>query len=148
MGTQTEKQRIGQIGEDIACTFLVKKGFTIIDRNYRKKWGEIDIIAEKGRELHFIEVKTVTHENNKRVTRGTDDQYRAEDNVHPWKLQRLSRAIQSYLAEKGREEGEWVFSVIVIRLDEKQKTAKVRHIRDIVLEERSERTTAFNAGVS
>jgi len=43
----TEKQIIGNLGEDIGCKFLVKRGFLIKDRNYRKKWGELDIIAEK-----------------------------------------------------------------------------------------------------
>lgn len=38
--------KIGNLGENIACNFLEKKGFKIIERNYRKKWGEIDIIAQ------------------------------------------------------------------------------------------------------
>src|SRR3989338_3683782 len=60
MPRETEKQRIGNIGEELACMFLVKQGFTIIERNYKKKWGEIDIMAKKDKILHFIEVKTVT----------------------------------------------------------------------------------------
>ncbi|MBI4691919.1 MAG: YraN family protein [Candidatus Terrybacteria bacterium] len=43
---QTDKQKIGEIGENTACKFLMKQGFIIKDRNYRKKWGEIDIIAQ------------------------------------------------------------------------------------------------------
>jgi len=42
----TNNIKIGNLGEDIACRFLKKKGFKIVDRNYRKKWGEIDIIAQ------------------------------------------------------------------------------------------------------
>ena len=56
----TDKQKIGNLGEDIGCKFLVKRGFSIKDRNYRKKWGEIDIVVEKDAVLHFIEVKTVS----------------------------------------------------------------------------------------
>lgn len=54
------KQKIGKIGEDIACKYLQKNKYIIIDRNFRCKQGEIDIIAcdEKSRELVFIEVKT------------------------------------------------------------------------------------------
>ena len=55
---------IGRLGEDIACRFLKEKGFKVVERNYWKKWGEIDIVAEKEGVLRFIEVKTVTRENN------------------------------------------------------------------------------------
>lgn len=54
------KQKIGKIGEDIVCKYLQKKEYIIIDRNFRCKQGEIDIIAcdEILKELVFIEVKT------------------------------------------------------------------------------------------
>ncbi len=54
----SEKQKIGELGENIAVKFLTKKGFFISERNYTKKWGEIDIIAEKNNKLYFIEVKS------------------------------------------------------------------------------------------
>ena len=49
----SETQKTGEIGENIAVKFLVKHGFSILDRNYTKKWGEIDIIAEKSNKLYF-----------------------------------------------------------------------------------------------
>ncbi len=54
------KQQRGKIGEDLACKHLQKNKYTIINRNFRCKQGEIDIIAydEKRKELIFIEVKT------------------------------------------------------------------------------------------
>ena len=42
------RKEVGRVGEDIAAQFLERKGFKILARNYRKPWGEIDIIAEKG----------------------------------------------------------------------------------------------------
>jgi Holliday junction resolvase-like predicted endonuclease len=48
----------GNIGEEIACKFLESKGFKIVERNYRKKFAEIDIVARKGKIINFIEVKT------------------------------------------------------------------------------------------
>ena len=131
----TEKQKIGQIGEDCACRYLVERGFKIIERNYLKKWGEIDIIAKKKKKIHFVEVKAVSRDLSEgNVIRETskgilasvidtlrggrqnkqgseqehvdeniflsdkeipknNDSYRAEDNMHPWKLQRLGRAV-------------------------------------------------------
>jgi len=46
------------IGEDAACNFLLKKGYKILERNFRKGYGEIDIIATHKGVLVFIEVKT------------------------------------------------------------------------------------------
>lgn len=49
---------IGKWGEDQACCFLVRKGFRVIERNYHTTVGEIDIIARKGDDIYFVEVKT------------------------------------------------------------------------------------------
>ena len=47
----------GILGENRACSFLKKRKFEILERNFHSKFGEIDIIAKKGEILHFIEVK-------------------------------------------------------------------------------------------
>ena len=49
----SEKQKIGEIGENVAVKFLMKHDFLILDRNYTKKWGEIDIVAEKDNKIIF-----------------------------------------------------------------------------------------------
>src|SRR5664279_3130833 len=110
----TEKQVIGKIGEDCVCKYLQKLGYKIADRNYLKKWGEIDVVAVKDKKIHFVEVKSVSREinngQNGNVTRETNDRYRAEDNMHPWKLQRLGRVIQSYLLDKDiADDIDWQF---------------------------------------
>ena len=129
---ETEKQRIGRIGEDTACRFLVKQGFSIVERNYWKKWGEIDIIAQKSKKLHFVEVKTVSRENLAEVTREIDN-YQPEENVHPAKVGRMGRTIQTYLLEKDLEDKEWQFDVLAVFLDIKNREAKVRFTEDIVI---------------
>ncbi len=139
----TEKQKIGQIGEDCACEYLEKNGYKIIDRNYLKKWGEIDIVAQKGRKIHFVEVKSVsrslsTQAGLSSVTHVTDekekDGYRAEDNMHPWKLQRLSRVIQSYLLDKNiSDETEWQFNLATVYIDTNKRLSRVFLLEDIVL---------------
>jgi putative endonuclease len=129
----TEKQKIGQIGEDFACEYLQKQGFKIIDRNYLKKWGEIDIIAQKNNKIHFVEVKTVSR-NERTVIYETSDSYRAEDNMHPWKLQRLARAVQSYLLDKNvREDMEWQFDLATVHINANKGLLKVMMLEDIVL---------------
>ncbi|OGG54997.1 hypothetical protein A3D62_03060 [Candidatus Kaiserbacteria bacterium RIFCSPHIGHO2_02_FULL_49_11] len=130
--SETEKQVVGRLGEDTACKFLVKRGLTIIDRNYLKKWGEIDIVAQNNGKWHFVEVKTVSRENLRDISHETLDSYRPEDNVHPQKLLRLSRAVQSYLLEK-KIESEWQFDVIAVFLDLKNREARCRYLEDVVL---------------
>ncbi|MCX6754946.1 MAG: YraN family protein [Candidatus Nomurabacteria bacterium] len=142
----SETQKIGEIGENVACKFLVKQGFTIIERNYTRKYGEIDIVAQRQEKqldkrtgdvsqvtkIYFIEVKAVTRDLS--VNRETLDTWRPEDNMHPWKLKRLSRTIQTYLvAKKIPEDVEWQFDLLVVFLDMKAKKARVKIVSDVIL---------------
>ncbi len=134
---RTQKRKTGDIGENIACRFLVKRGFEIVEQNYSKKWGEIDIIARKGQKLHFVEVKSVTRDSLKYVSPETDS-YQPEDNLHPWKLKRLSRVIQTYLLGYSGNRGvthetDWQFDVMTVYLDLKGMEAKVNYMEDIIL---------------
>jgi len=51
------KRKIGDIGEEVVCKYLETKGFRVLERNYLRKWGEIDIVAEKDQLLSFIDQK-------------------------------------------------------------------------------------------
>ncbi len=130
-------KEIGQLGEDIGCKYLKSMGFSISDRNYLKKWGEIDIVASKHDKLHFIEVKTVTNSPDDfrgggRLPLSNEGKYRPEDNVHHKKLKRMRRVIQSYLSEK-RGERDWQFDILAIELNTKEKIARCRFLKDIIL---------------
>jgi putative endonuclease len=130
----TEKQKIGQIGEDSACKWLESNGYKVIERNYLKKWGEIDVIARKGKKLHFIEVKAVSRDLSDVTHVTLSDSYRAEDNVHPWKLQRLGRVIQSYLLERDvSDETDWQFDIATVHIDMSKRISHVFLLEDIVL---------------
>lgn len=119
---------IGKIGEDVAAAFLKDKGMKIVSRNYRKPYGEIDIVARETSGVYrFVEVKTVSH-----GTVSEDEGYRPEENVHPQKVKRLLRTIESYLISYGIET-EWQFDLIAVFLDQKTKEAKVRWLKDIVI---------------
>ena len=56
------RKEVGALGEDVACEYLRRHGFSICARNFVRKTGELDIIAEKENTLHFVEVKTVLAE--------------------------------------------------------------------------------------
>ena len=51
------RRRLGNTGEQLAADHLIRRGFQILDRNYRTRWGELDIIACDGRQIVFCEVK-------------------------------------------------------------------------------------------
>jgi putative endonuclease len=52
------RSELGRLGEQLAAEHLVRRGFQIVERNYRTRWGELDIVAFDGRTLAFCEVKT------------------------------------------------------------------------------------------
>ena len=129
---RTEKRKLGDIGENIACDYIIKHGFEILERNYLRKWGEIDIVAKKKGIYRFIEVKSVKvalviPSNVTHVT----DSYRPEDNVHPWKIKRLHRAIQTYMLEK-RVDTDWQLDLITVKIDETKHVARVELIENII----------------
>ena len=130
----SKTQKTGEIGENIAARFLVKQGFTIKDRNYTKKWGEIDIVAEKDNKIHFVEVKSVSRDTIKDLDKEELDRYNPEDNMHPWKLKRLGRTIQTYLLSEKIDDGmEWQVDLLVVFLNEKEKKARIKVVKDIIL---------------
>lgn len=125
----SKTQKTGEIGENIACMFLMKHGFEIIERNYTKMWGEIDIVARKSTKLYFIEVKSVTRENLEIVTHET---YKPEENMHEMKIKRLSRTIETYIADKRiNDDVDWQVDLLVVYLDHNTKKAKVERIESV-----------------
>lgn len=119
----------GNKGEDIACEFLRREGFSLIQRNYRKVWGELDVITEKDAMIHFFEVKSVMG-----VFDSKQIGHRPEDNVHGLKTKHIGRMIETYLEEKGRGfEMEFCFHVLCVFMDQKTRRAQVKWMRNIIL---------------
>ena len=117
----------GRLGEEIAQKYLKKHGFEILSVNNLERWGEIDIIAQKGDILHFIEVKStagsVSHET----------EYRLEERVGKSKRYKIMRTIESYLAERYAGEPEWIFDIASVYIDEKKRVGKVIFHEDFIL---------------
>lgn len=129
-------QKIGELGEDVACKYLTNNGFSILERNYTKKWGEIDIIAQKENILYFVEVKSRSVSSLDFIAQRLDKfdaQMRPEDNMHPWKLKRLSRTIQTYLIHMRIGNTRWQFDLIIVYLDLELRKARVKRIENIIL---------------
>ena len=108
----------------MACRFLKERGFKIIERNYRKKWGELDIVAEKDKILHFVEVKAISNPN-----------FRPEDAIRAWKKQRMKRAIRTYLLDhKISDETDFQIDIAAVFLDFLRKKARIRMLENVILE--------------
>ncbi len=119
----------GNKGEDVACKFVVSKGFEIVERNYRRAWGEIDIIAKKDNVVHFFEVKSVTSDYNE-----TLGGHKPEENVHNFKIRHIRRMIETYLEEKcDGFETDFSFHVLCVFLNMRTRRAKVEWINDLIL---------------
>lgn len=133
------KHEKGNMGEEIACKYLINKGFAILDRNYRKLWGELDIVGLKDGVIHFFEVKSVTSSLEERVKDLNDrfsdhDAYRPEVNVHGFKIRQIRRMVSTYMSErKINPETEFRFHVASVFMDMNMRRARVRLISDLIL---------------
>ena len=136
----SETQKIGEIGEHIACKYLINQGFQVIERNYTKKIGEIDIVCNKDSVIHFVEVKTivtrVTGVNQSNVSRETlknGELYNPFENITKHKLRKLSRTIEWYLAEKHvSRETRWQIDAIAVVLNYNTRIANVNVLWNVI----------------
>ena len=124
MSKDSDRKRVGVLGEDVACQFLKGKGFKVLVRNYRKPWGEIDIIAEKGGIVRFVEVKTVSREKLPDISRENND-YRPEEQVSAFKLQKLTRTAELYMNAVG-DSREFQIDVVGVYLNVETRQARCR----------------------
>jgi putative endonuclease len=112
------RRKQGQAGEDAALAYLQKKGLKILERNYRFERGEIDLIAEEGEELVFIEVKA----------RRSNAFGSPEDAVTEEKQEQIIAVADGYLYERDINNRPCRFDVVAIEF--KEGTMEIRHIRD------------------
>lgn len=131
---KTQKQALGQIGEETAVNFLKNKGYRILSRNWKCKFGELDIVAQKfkGRIfkktdcLVFVEVKTID-------ALDAEFESQAEQNVNFFKQKHLIKSSRCYLkANKISPEIPWQIDVIAIEFDNFKGLHKIRHLERAV----------------
>ena len=125
----SKTQKIGEIGEHLAVRYLESRGYQIIERNYTRKWGEIDIICTKNEVIHFCEVKSKTTDLQ---IKKDFDTYRAEDGMHPWKQRRLARTIETYIAEREVEQ-DYQVDLVVVHISKDMKEAQVDFVENILI---------------
>lgn len=123
-----EKQNLGVFGENLACEYLVKNGFNILRQNYRRKWGEIDIIARaKDRTLVFVEVKALTGSGKPLAN------LMPEDHLTAAKLRKLRRTCEALVTKNENlldEKRGWRIDLIAIDLIP-DKEPHIRHYENL-----------------
>ena len=114
-------KKIGDIGEEKAVEYLKKKRYRILDRNYRCRFGEIDIIAKYDDYIVFIEVKT----------RRGEGYGRPIEAINSTKLNRILKTVNFYLAEKRMFDANIRIDAIEVFLSN-LKEIGLNHIENIV----------------
>ena len=102
------RQILGKHGEDLACAELEHLGYAILDRRYRTKFGEIDIVASEGGATVFVEVKT----------RIGEQFGAAAEALTAWKQRRLTQMAVDYLARHRLHDRPCRFDVVAIDMDD------------------------------
>ena len=113
----------GMIGEQVAAEYLERLGYRILERNYLRPWGEIDIVATKNDIVHFVEVKAISRENRSDISREMSHQ--PEDLVDVRKLRKVARTAEMYMASK-RDTREYQVDVVGVILDQQRRVAHCR----------------------
>jgi putative endonuclease len=119
--TQKSNIILGKFGEKIASEYLQKKGFKIISTNFKKKHGDIDIVAYDHETLVFIEVKT----------RSNDEYGQPEDTINTYKIKRLIQSANYYCLTNNIRNKSLRIDIISIKVPENIKKITIKHFQNI-----------------
>jgi len=114
-----KNKQTGDYGEEIACRLLASKGFKILCRNFKSRYGELDIIADSGEILVFAEVKT----------RKYSSRYSPREAVDFRKQEKIIKTAYMYMMDYGGE-SQPRFDVVEVILANEQKVCSITHIED------------------
>jgi putative endonuclease len=99
-----QRNAVGKSGEDLAVEFLRKQGLRVLARNYRTRFGELDVICRKGRTIVFVEVRSRTGDSGRP----------AEESLTPKKVDHLLKCAQAWLAKKKLDRNPVRFDLVAV----------------------------------
>lgn len=99
--------KLGRRGEELAVAELTRSGYEIVERNWRLQGGEVDIVARRGQEWAFFEVRT-----RRGPEFGTP-----EESLTPTKRQRMIDTALAYLAEHDLDDVDWRVGLVAVEMD-------------------------------
>lgn len=127
-----KRKELGTIGEKLARDFLKKRGYRILETNFRCREGEIDIVAQKGDYLIFIEVRTKTSTGF-----GTP-----EESVTSAKKDKLIASALAYLDTHQNLPSQWRIDFMAVELDKEGKTTRIELIEEAITQEQRLKRTS------
>jgi len=119
-----DKQKIGNRGEQIAASYLQAEGYTLVARNWRCQFGEIDLIMQQNGMLVFVEVRT------RRAQKLQTGEELAFASITPRKRQRLIKSVHGYLNKNDLEDIVWRVDVVAVVLIYDSDRHHVQHVED------------------
>ncbi len=99
--------RLGRRGEELAVAELARSGYEIVERNWRSQAGEADIVARRGDQWAFFEVRT----------RRGQEFGTPEESLTPAKRQRMVDTALAYLAEHGLDDVDWRVGLVAVEMN-------------------------------
>lgn len=115
-----KKQKLGKKAEQLAVKWLKRKGYRIVEKNFRSRLGEIDIIAHQKNYICFIEVKARTHEKYGK----------AEEAIINRKKQKLKKVAQYYIFKNGISLDNYLLRFDVLTIDFSARLPKIELIKN------------------
>jgi putative endonuclease len=122
MSSSPSSRLSGAPGEEAALRFLLRKGYRLVERNVRSRWGEIDLVCRKGSTLVFIEVKS-----RRSLSAG-----HPLEALTPTKQMRLRRATSLYMMRSGHPEAAYRIDLIAVILSSDGRVEEITHLENAV----------------
>lgn len=114
-------KNLGDNGEHLACQYLQKQGYKILERNYRIRGGEIDIVAKEGNVLVFVEVKT----------RWSHDYGLPAESMTFWKIKALLKTAKFYVQKITWGEKEYRLDFVGVDFSNSPENPEIELIKNI-----------------
>jgi putative endonuclease len=118
----TPRTKLGTRGEELVRRLIQRKGYEILECNYRCRWGEVDIVAQDGDEVVFLEVRT----------RRSADYGTPEESLIIAKLRRLLITAQHYLQQQGKGDINWRIDLVSVHLEPGYRLQRIEHLKHAV----------------
>ena len=127
-----DTKELGDLGEELACEYLVKNGYKIVGRNYRINFGEIDIIARKkfnlfkgnDKTIHFVEVKTLS---------GQTSQFYPEEHVDHKKQNKYRGLVEIWLAKnKLSQDYPCQVDIVAVSINKLNNETKIDYFENVI----------------
>jgi putative endonuclease len=119
-----KRRETGMMGENLACEFLGKNGYEIIERNFRCPGGEVDIVAKQHDTLVFVEVRT----------KSCQQFGSPEESITPTKMEHLRNAAAYYWQSRNNLPESWRIDVIAIEMNRRGRVLRIELIENAVSE--------------